>query len=197
MNNIVYRTDPAICTRVYDPSGPAAVNYNFIEEQPKKPEVPGYNKHRDGLWPNTDLQREYIKVQRERYIKNLRYLYSGYQAKLIRRQEELGWDMAKVEAEEGPEVMAQAENLYYSHIWRKEAAHCLKSGYLSDIYYYWRDISHGLERKEYDHLWEYVAERRLPVKLMTAPGEYEPRAICRLKPEETFEESFEKLRLTS
>ena len=89
--------------------------------------------------------------------------------------------MAKVRAEVGTEAMAQANSLYYTHIWRKTPDRQIKKGYLVEIYRYWRDISHGMARKEYDHLWQYVAEKRLPVKLMTVPGEYEPTGVYRLK----------------
>ncbi|MCJ1270583.1 hypothetical protein MMC22_010480 [Lobaria immixta] len=97
-------------------------------------------------------------------------LYQGFQAKLFRRYEELGEDMAKVKAEAGPEVMTQANSLYYTHIWRKTPDRHVKKGYWVEIYRYWRDISYGMARKDYDHLWQYVAEKRLPVKLMVVPS---------------------------
>ena len=84
-------------------------------------------------------------------------------------------------AEAGPEVMAQANSLYYTHVWRKTPSREIKEGYLVEIYHYWRDVSHGMARKEYDHLWEYVAGEQLPVKLMVVPGEYEPAPLYRLK----------------
>ena len=181
MNNpIVGFTDPAISAIVYDISGaPLTVYYDLTQE---KPEVPAaYNKHRDGPWPTTERQIEYIKVQRELYNKNLAQLYQGFQAKLVQRFEELGNDMAKVREEAGPQVMAQANCLYYTHIWRKTPSREIKEGYLVEIFHYWRDISHGMARKEYDHLWQYVAGEQLPVELMVVPGEYEPGPVYRLK----------------
>ncbi|MCJ1428800.1 hypothetical protein MMC29_006711 [Sticta canariensis] len=165
---VIRLTDPALCTRVYDLSGPAVINLKIVNV-----DVPVYNKHRDGAWPSTEEQRAYIKTQTARYDRNLIRLYQGWQAKMTRRCNELG-DMEKAKADAGPKVVRQANILYYDRIWRKCGPRKMTKSYIVEIYHYWRDISHVLIRKQFDHLWEYVAEKRLPVELMTVPGEYQP-----------------------
>lgn len=66
-------------------------------------EVLDDNKHRDGPWPYSDKQREYIKIQRAIYDQNPIRLYHGFQTKLQRRAKELD-DTDEVEAETGLEV---------------------------------------------------------------------------------------------
>lgn len=162
MENIRF-TDPAECQQAYEEVRAAAMV-----------EAPSYNKHRDGPWPSTDAQRAYVKTQTARYDENLIRLYQGWQVKMARRWAELGNDWEKAKAEAGPEVFQQANILFYDRIWIKEGPRRMNRSYLFEIYRYWRDISHAPIRKQFDRLWEYVAEKRLPVKRMTVPGEYQP-----------------------
>lgn len=132
----------------YDLPDDRVINYD---------EVLDYDKLRDGPEPRSDKQREYIQTQRELYDKNLVRLYQGFEAKLERRAEELG-NMDKALAEAGQHVVQVSSDLYYDHIWHKRAREPMTDTYLQQIYCYWRDISAGLEGKDYDYLWEYVAK---------------------------------------
>ena len=181
-NNIVYLTDPAISTRVCDLS--VAMVKHTTPEAP--PEVPVFDKHRDGPYPTTKLQRGYIRTQTVRYDKNLVRLYRGYEAKMARRLQELEGDFVKAEAEAGLKASSQAYILHSTHVWRKDWRNLdvgqKKDAYLEEIYRYWRDICHAPayrvpEYKKYDKLWEFVAGRPLPVELLTVPDVFNPDLI--------------------
>ncbi|MCJ1464506.1 hypothetical protein MMC07_003119 [Pseudocyphellaria aurata] len=135
-----------------------------------------YNKHRDGLWSSNPDHIEYINEQKALNDIDMVRLYQGYLDKIARRWEALGNDWKKVEAEAGPIVWQQAQTLFYSHIWRKRTSVEPFPDYLDAIFKYWRDVSIDRPREDFGTLWEYVAEKTLPVQLMLDPVE-QPRRV--------------------
>lgn len=161
--------DPSAPIIIYDVTDPVvAQRENDILDPP-------YNKHRHGLWPDSPRFQQCKQDQKDINDGDMVRLYQAFQAKLTRRHEELGWDLDKVKAEVGPLVMLQANGLYYGHIWRKRKAVEMRPGYLDAIFRYWRDISLFRPRVDYGELWEYVAEKKLPIHLMLDPDEDVPR----------------------
>ncbi|MCJ1464505.1 hypothetical protein MMC07_003118 [Pseudocyphellaria aurata] len=61
-------------------------------------------------------------------------------------------------------------------LWRKHTSVEPFPGYLDAIFEYWRDVSIDRPREDYGTLWEYVAEKVLPVQLMLDPVDI-PRRV--------------------
>lgn len=151
---------------IFSPGQPSAARKTI-----QIPDPATYNKHIDGPEPATDDQRTYIKHQRAAYNTNLVRLYYAFEDIMRARLAELHGDADAVIAETCAGVQAQAQHLYYDRVWRKNPPMNAPDDYLTHLYRFWRDIGASREHHMYDGLWEFVAERELPTKLLTAPHE--------------------------
>lgn len=161
----------AMSVTISSPGNPSAPikTYNLPDPAKPEPQLPPYNKHRDGDWPETDLQRAYVKDQRARYHNNLVRLFYTFEDIMCHRLLELDGDDARVQAETDTEVQAQANYLYYDRVWNKECPVGTGNDFMREIHLFWRDVGTDQERRMYERLWEFVSVEELSKKLMTAP----------------------------
>lgn len=161
---------------IFSPDNPSAPirTINFPSTATLDPQLPAYNKHRDGDWPTTERQRAYVKQQRELYNANMVRLYHAFEDTMSMRLLQLDGDYRRVQRETSVEVQAQAHHLYYDRVWNKEHAPGAGNDFLLQIYRFWRNVGTAQEHLMYDLLWEFVADAQLPKRLLTAAHERMP-----------------------